>query len=30
VQHDWTIYQALKALNDGAVPRIGFKARRRR
>ena len=30
VQHDWTIYQALKALNDGAVPRIGFQARRRR
>ena len=29
VQHDWTIYQALKALNDGEVPRIGLQARRR-
>ena len=29
VQHDWTIYQALKALNDGEVPRLGFQARRR-
>ena len=25
VQHDWTIYQALKALNDGEVPRIGLQ-----
>jgi hypothetical protein len=30
VQHDWMIYQALKALNDGEVPRLGFQARRRR
>jgi hypothetical protein len=29
VQHDWTIYQALKSLNDGEVPRIGLHARRR-
>jgi hypothetical protein len=29
VQHDWIIYQALKALNDGEVPRIGLQARRR-
>ena len=29
VQHDWMIYQALKALNDGEVPRIGLQARRR-
>jgi hypothetical protein len=30
VQHDWMIYQALKALNEGEVPRLGFQARRRR
>jgi|HubBroStandDraft_4_1064222.scaffolds.fasta_scaffold1696267_2 hypothetical protein len=29
VQHDWIIYQALKALNDGEVPRTGLQARRR-
>jgi hypothetical protein len=29
VQHDWTIYQALKSLNDGEVPRIGLHSRRR-
>jgi hypothetical protein len=29
VQHDWIIYQALKALNDGEVPRSGLQARRR-
>ena len=29
VQHDWMIYQALKALNDGEVPRIGLRVRKR-
>ena len=30
VEHDWTIYRALKALNDGEVPRsMGLHARRR-
>jgi hypothetical protein len=30
VQHDWMIYQALKALNDDEVPRLCFQTRRRR
>jgi hypothetical protein len=29
VQHDWMIYQALKALNDGEVPRIGLLPKKR-
>jgi hypothetical protein len=29
VQHDWMIYQALKSLNGGEVPRIGLHSRRR-
>jgi hypothetical protein len=29
VQRDWTIYEALKALNGGEVPRMGLHARRR-
>jgi hypothetical protein len=29
VLRDWTIYEALKALNDGKVPRIGFHPRKR-
>jgi hypothetical protein len=28
VQHDWMIYQALKALNEGEVPRMGLLARK--